>query len=99
MHTSNIDMKEINKLITYKIKHTYLNKYISKPIINQTKLATLSIIVNQTSLPEETKKQYIIATKLIQIALNTHDLIPNTNEEIENEVAINTIQLTVFDCV
>lgn len=89
-------MKEINELITYKIKHTYLNKYISKPIINQTKLATLSIIVNQTSLPDETKKQYIIATTLIQIALDTHDLIPITNEEIENEVAITTKQLTVL---
>src|SRR5690625_141813 len=96
MHTSNIDMKEINKLITYKMKHTYLNKYISKPIINQTKLTTLSIIVNHTSLPDETKQQYIIATTLIQIALDTHDLIPITNEEIEDEVAITTKQLTVL---
>jgi len=96
MHTSNIDMKEMNELITYKIKHTFLNKYISKPIIDQTKLSTLSIIVNHTSLPDKTKQQYIIATTLIQMALDTHDLIPITNKEIEDEVAITTKQLTVL---
>lgn len=96
MHSSNIDIKEINELITYKIKHNYLNKFISKPIIDQTKLTALSVIVNNTSLPEKTKKQYIIATMLIQIALDTHDLIPITNEEIDDEVAVTTKQLTVL---
>src|SRR5699024_7921524 len=67
-----------------------------KPIIDQTKLSTLSIIVNHTSLPDKTKQQYIIATTLIQMALDTHDLIPITNEEIEDEVAVTTKQLTVL---
>lgn len=96
MHTPNIDMKEINELITYKIKHTYLNQYISKPVMNQTKLSTLAIIINQTHLPVKIKKQYIIATTLIQIALDTHDLVPITDEGLEDESAITTKQLTVL---
>lgn len=89
-------MKEISELITYKINHTYLNKYIQKPVIDQTKLTALSIIVNNTSLPEKTKRQYIIATMLVQIALDTHDLIPITNDKNDDEVAITTKQLTVL---
>lgn len=96
LHTSGIDLQEINELITYKIKHTYLNQYIQKPVVDQTKLTALSIIVNNTSLTEEIKKQYIIATMLVQLALDTHELVPVTNEEVDDEVAITTKQLTVL---
>ncbi len=96
LHTSSIDIKEINELITYRIKHTYLNKYIQKPVIDQSKLTALSIIVNNTSLPKKTKEQYIIATMLAQVALDTHDLVPITNDEVDDEVAITTKQLTVL---
>lgn len=78
------------------MNHIYLNKYIQKPIIDQTKLTALSIIVNNTSLPEKTKKQYIIATMLVQIALDTHDLVPIKNKGIDDEAAITTKQLTVL---
>lgn len=96
LHTSLLEIKEIKELITYKIEHTYLNKYIQKPVIDEGKIIALSIIVNNTSLPALTKKQYIITTMLVQIALDTHDLVPITNDDLEGEEEITTRQLTVL---
>lgn len=89
-------MKEIKALLTYKIKHTYLDKYIEQPVIDEGKLMALSMIVNHTSLPIDTKKQYIITTMLVQMALDTHDLVQTTNEHHEDETTVVSRQLTVL---
>lgn len=96
LHISNTEIDKIKELITYKIKHTYLNEYIQEPLIDQRKLMALSIVVNNTSLSEEIKSQYIVSTMLVQIALDTHELVPVTNDQIDNEVAITSKQLTVL---
>lgn len=96
LHISSINIKKINELITYRFKHTYLNKYIQEPMIDQTKLMALSIVVNNTSLPEETKQQYIVSTMLVQSALDTHELVPVTNSDMNNETEITSKQLTVL---
>lgn len=96
LHTSSTEIKKIKELITYKFKHTYLNKNIEEPIIDEAKLTALSIIVNNTSLPEDVKKQYIIATMLVQAALDTHDLVPVENHDAEDEAEITSKQLTVL---
>lgn len=96
LHTSSVNIKEIKELLTYKIKHTYLEKYIEQPVIDEGKLMALSMIVNHTSLPIETKKQYVITIMLVQMALDTHDLVQITNDNHENETTIVSRQLTVL---
>lgn len=96
LRSSNIDLKEIKNALTYKIKHTYLEKYIEPPKINEGKWMVLSFVVNQTSLPVETKKQYMITTMLIQMALDTHDTVISTNKDNETESAIVSRQLAVL---
>lgn len=85
----------MQKLLTYKIKHTYLDKYIKKPMIDEGKLAALSTIVNHTDLSIHVKKQYIITTMLVQIALDTHDQVPIANNDHGEESNVSK-QLTVL---
>ena len=96
LHDFSLEIEDLKTLITQRIEHTYLNKYIERPIIDEEKLTILSIIVNNTTLSEATKKQYIVTTMLVQIALDTHDLVPITHNETESETGITSRQLTVL---
>ncbi|MFD1038690.1 heptaprenyl diphosphate synthase component 1 [Virgibacillus byunsanensis] len=74
-----MDINDMKQMIEEKLQHTYLDKYIKKPKIDEEKLLILTAIINNTNLPDIKKKQYIITTMLVQIALDTHDLVSNTN--------------------
>lgn len=96
LHTSSLEINELKALIEDKIQHTYLERYINKPIIDEDKLFILSVIFANTSMPTSKKKQYIITTMLAQIALDTHDLVPVTNDKMEGEENRAAKQLTVL---
>lgn len=97
LHTSKLEIEQLKAAIIKKMKHTYLNKYIDSPVIDEEKLIILSIIINHTeSLSIQTKSQYIITTMLVQIALDTHELVPATNLDNESETMKTTRQLTVL---
>lgn len=96
LHTSSLELNELKALIEDKIQHTYLEKYIKKPIIDDEKLFILSVIFSNTSMSTFRKKQYIITTMLVQIALDTHDLVPVTNDEMDSEESRVAKQLTVL---
>lgn len=96
LQASGIELEQIRALIIEKIEHTYLNKFIQRPNIDEEKLAILSMIVNNTDLSESTKRQYIITTILVQIALDTHDLVSSATNKEECETTITTRQLTVL---
>lgn len=91
-----MEIKELKEVLTYKMKHTFLDTYIKQPVIDEGKLMALSIIVNNTSLSAEVKKQYIVTTMLVQMALDTHDLVPITNKDHEDESIVASRQLTVL---
>ncbi|CAG9623609.1 heptaprenyl diphosphate synthase component 1 [Sutcliffiella rhizosphaerae] len=91
LYISNIKEK-IHTLIT----HPYLIEHIEYPIIDEDKLLLLYSIMETIEMPENKKEQYILSTMLVQIALDTHDMVTNTKvDQMEQEDAKNQ-QLTVL---
>ncbi|HLQ70802.1 MAG TPA: heptaprenyl diphosphate synthase component 1 [Bacillota bacterium] len=76
MHTSHTDTAYFKKRIELKMKHTYLHEFIDAPTIDEEKLFILISIMNRASVPPKQKERYIITTMLVQLALDTHDLVP-----------------------
>lgn len=96
LHSSNLEVKHIKLLIQSKIKDTYIDKYINKPAIDIHKLIILSNIISQTNLTKYQKENYIITTMLVQIALDTHDLVSADNNQTESKFRRTSRQLTVL---
>lgn len=96
LHNSTIEIDEIKELLLKKIRHTYLAEFIQDPYIDEDKLKILLMIMNNTPLSFEKKQHWIIATMLVQVALDTHDLVPVTSSEGESELETSSRQLTVL---
>ncbi|GGB33508.1 heptaprenyl diphosphate synthase [Virgibacillus dakarensis] len=96
MNTTGMEFAHIKELIKDKIQHTYLDKYIKKPIIDEEKLFVLLSVMNHTTLTESKKRDYIITTMLVQIALDTHDLVVKTSNSDEGKQQKQEKQLTVL---
>ncbi|MGM8365339.1 heptaprenyl diphosphate synthase component 1 [Virgibacillus sp. W0181] len=95
MSSSTIDTEEMLALIDDKIQHSYIEKYIEKPVIDENKLYVLISILNKAAISECKKKQYIITAMLVQIALDTHELVPIKTSE-SNKVNKTKKQLFVL---
>lgn len=96
MKSSDSLLREIYLEIESRLSHTYLEKYIQKPVIDEDKLLILFSIVQNTSFSEIQKKNYIITTMLVQIALDTHDLVTETSKEKDTDFSQKERQLTVL---
>ncbi|MBY0122585.1 heptaprenyl diphosphate synthase component 1 [Bacillus sp. S/N-304-OC-R1] len=92
-----LNMKEkvavIKEQIEEKIRHPYLLKYIESPIIDEDKLLILISALDHIQLPEDKLRNYAITIMLIQIALDTHELV--SNEELHAD-QLKHRQLTVL---
>ncbi|MDC3424797.1 heptaprenyl diphosphate synthase component 1 [Aquibacillus sp. 3ASR75-11] len=95
VHILLTELKQIKKEIEEEIQHSYLEKYVKNPVIDEDKLFLLTSIIDNTSFANSTKRQYIITTMLVQIALDTHDLVVSKKEE-EPVLTTKTRQLTVL---
>src|SRR5699024_6265809 len=79
------------------MKHTYLHKFIDKPTIDEDKLFILVSILNRAFVSSKQKEQYIITTMLVQLALDTHDLVPSSTDNGDYHAASEIPkQLTVL---
>jgi len=96
LHGSRQEIEELKVLIEDKMQHTYLDKNIEKSMIDEEKLCILNAMINNTSMKASEKKQTIITTMLVQIALDTHDMVPISNDEKESEASRVPKQLTVL---
>ncbi len=94
--SSNLTLNEIKEAIETQIEHSYLEKYIQKPVIDDDKLFILSSIINNTPNSDSKKKHYIITAMLVQIALDTHDLVSRREEHGETGRNKKQRQLTVL---
>jgi heptaprenyl diphosphate synthase len=84
--------EQLHNLIT----HPYLVKHIKYPVIDEDKLLLLYSALESIPLDDEKKEQYILSTMLVQIALDTHDLVTNTRiDQMKKDNAKNR-QLTVL---
>lgn len=94
MSATNIIQQYISQVKT-DIRHPYLDKYITHPVIEPQKVKALNIILTDT-ISEPTKTTYIKATLFVQLALHTHDFIDLNNAENETMETTKKRQLRVL---
>ncbi|MFB1050490.1 heptaprenyl diphosphate synthase component 1 [Paraliobacillus sp. JSM ZJ581] len=92
---TDVSFNSIKVELEDKLQHPYLKKFIKKPVINNDKLVILYNLIEQTSYSEEKKKNYILTTMLVQIALDTHDLVSEKHDQ-ESKQTTKSRQLTVL---
>lgn len=93
---SKVNIQYLKQKIVAKIEHSYLEKHIKKPAIDERKLQLLVEMVYHTTLSESLKERYIITTMLVQMALDTHDLVPSVTALDEEDEVKLTKQLHVL---
>ncbi|MFD2751852.1 heptaprenyl diphosphate synthase component 1 [Virgibacillus siamensis] len=96
MQTSNKELRNLRSLIHEKMQHTYLEKYVNIPEIDDNKLFLLKEILDDTNLTRFQKDNYITTTMLVQMALDTHDLVPQTNSSVQTDTERKAKQLSVL---
>ncbi|UOQ42708.1 heptaprenyl diphosphate synthase component 1 [Halobacillus salinarum] len=92
---SDTDLKQLKQKIAAHVRHPFLARFIPEPAIDEDKLAILASIMDHTTLSNVKKEQYIVTTMLVQIALDTHDLVTLSDVEDDRETVRNR-QLTVL---
>lgn len=75
---SHIHILSIKEKLHSLITHPYLIKHIEYPIVDDDKLLLLYSILEEIDMPQDKKEQYILSTMLVQIALDTHDMVANS---------------------
>ncbi|MFT8321537.1 MAG: heptaprenyl diphosphate synthase component 1 [Bacillus sp. (in: firmicutes)] len=84
---------KVREEIFKKISHAYLFQHIPKPYVDEDKLLLTVAALNDSKLSDKEVEIYAMTTMLIQIALDTHELV--TNNSISGEIEKNR-QLTVL---
>src|SRR5690625_4439985 len=85
MHTLRRETNHLKFKIENKIRHSYVEKYIQKPLIDLEKLTILQYLYKATEIPLNKKQHYITTIMLVQIALDTHELVPRNGSSYMNE--------------
>lgn len=80
--------------IDMKLSHPFLAKYIEKPVVDEDKLLLLYTLFQEADVQKNAINEYCMTAMLVQIALDTHDLVGNVKCK-ENTEFIGR-QLTVL---
>lgn len=94
--TSSVEINKLRSLIEDKIQHDYVDEVIQKPVIDDIKLALLYTIMKQSNLSQPKIEHYILSTLFVQMALDTHEVVPIKNNREENSSNQRERQLTVL---
>ncbi|WP_142255359.1 heptaprenyl diphosphate synthase component 1 [Bacillus sinesaloumensis] len=70
-------MANLKESIELKTRHSYLQRYMETPSIDEDKILLLYSIYEDLLLPKEQMENYILTTMLVQQALDTHETVPN----------------------
>ena len=92
MSNVQIHISNLKEQLHEQIAHPYLVQNIKFPVMDEDKLFFLHSIMDPLQFSDEEKSKYIISTMLVQIALDTHDLVTNENT-VEQ---VQTRQLTIL---
>jgi heptaprenyl diphosphate synthase len=87
-------LTEIKKKLDQYIQHPYLRQHVNPPDIDEDRILMLYSLFTNINLPDRKISEYTITTMLIQLALDTHDLI--TNSTFDNPNTLKNQQLTVL---
>lgn len=96
LNTSITEIQHLKELLEDKIRNEYLEQFIQKPRISEEKLRILAFIVNHTTLTPVKKENYIITAMMVQIALDTHELVPVYNHLDETKQEKLSKQLRIL---
>ncbi len=84
----------VRDMLQSRLSHSYLLRFIDFPVIDEEKLYVFYGILGQAKLEHKRKQDTLLSIMLVQIALDTHELISLDN--IENESERKNRQLTVL---
>lgn len=90
------EIQQLKANIEQQLEHTYLDSVLKRPRIDEEKLILLAALTDGTSLSGKQKEHYIMAAMLAQVALDTHDLVPEVNQKENREQRNSKKQLTVL---
>lgn len=85
------ELKEIQTLIKKQAHYHYLDKHIQAPNIDQGKLLLIYTLLTDCDIPKQKKEKYIMTTMLVQMALDTHDLVSN-NDKNHSHIGVSLEQ-------
>lgn len=77
LHDIEEKVANLKECVAAKTRHSYLQKYMESPSIDEDKILLLYSIYEDLLLPKEQMENYILTTMLVQYALDTHETVPN----------------------
>ncbi|UYZ20576.1 heptaprenyl diphosphate synthase component 1 [Mesobacillus jeotgali] len=83
------------ELLLEKLSHPYLLEHVESPFIDDDRLLLLTSLMEQQEVNQEKAKNYTVTTMLLQIALDTHEQVHNSQPGEEDE-SHKRRQLTVL---
>jgi heptaprenyl diphosphate synthase len=86
---------EVKEQLQIELNHPYVKRFIHHPIIDEDKLLYLCSFLQHASVKEEQLKVYVVSVMLVQIALDTHDLV-STEPVMNDQHLLQERQLTVL---
>ncbi|MCP8616704.1 heptaprenyl diphosphate synthase component 1 [Salirhabdus salicampi] len=86
------EIYEIKQKIHGRINHPYMSEKVDQPSISEDKIFFLKLFIEESIKGVDYKETYLVATMLMQIAMDTHDQVP---EQLASE-AFHKQQLTVL---
>lgn len=83
------------ELLLEKLSHPYLLEHVESPFIDDDRLLLLTSLLEQQEVNQERAKNYTVTAMLLQIALDTHEHVQNSQTGEEDETHKRR-QLTVL---
>ena len=83
------------ELLLEKLSHPYLLEHVEAPFIDDDRLLLLTSLMEQQEVNQEKAKNYTVTTMLLQIALDTHEQVHNSQPG-EEDKSHKRRQLTVL---
>lgn len=95
MDSINNEVIQLNNEIKKLINHSLILDHIDRPVINDDMIAVMVKILRDANVDQTYMPHYIVSVMLMQIALDTHEEVSNT-EESESPAKLRKRQLSIL---
>ena len=87
---------ELKESIKSKAYHPYLQTILDEPKIDEDKLLLLAGLFNELEKSSEESHTDMLSTMMVQVALDTHELVTISSKEVESGDELKNRQLNVL---